>query len=132
MNRIEKGIRTFITRMQKNAGVENLTYFLIADRSQSITLVKKAWYGRQVFRTIEGNTSIVQYSDRDIHIPVEDLVFNGNRILPRRGHWVEIFEPEPKVKVRFELAAPEGEQVYRYMDTYNLVYRIHTRAVLFS
>lgn len=128
MNRIEKGVRTFILHMQKNAGVDVLTYYTSA--GVSVTLIKKAWYGRQMFRIIEGNTSIVQYSDRDIHIPVEDLVIGGARVLPSRGHWIEVFEPVPKVKVRYEIAAPEGEKEYRYMDTYNLVYRIHTRAVM--
>lgn len=119
---MERLIRTF----QRKLGIRNLVYH---SGVNTVVLERKAWTGRTAFRIsdISNEVSRIQWSDRDIFIPVADLSIGGNLHIPLQGDWMEIDFPEPYGLQRFEVSAPDGEQIFRYSDPQAMIYRIHVK-----
>lgn len=93
--------------------------------NQSLTLT--VWTGRTMFRVSDSDNTRVEWSDRDYFIDPDTLVFDSVKVIPRRGDWIEEVLPEPKGTERYELAAPENEQVFRWADSQHTFYRVHTK-----
>ena len=103
---------------------------IIYHRGDDEITIPTAWFGRQLFRIMDGNTSRVEWADRDFLIPVESLILDSVRFKPERGHWIEVTFIEPKGYQRFEVAAPDNEQPWRYSDPACRLYRIHTKEMV--
>jgi len=122
VNRVQKAVQHLIDVMLKNAPVE-LTYHRGND-SASVT----GWVGVTAFRVSEQSNSRVIWSDRDYLIPVANLKINGVLTEPDSGDWVE--ENINGTIRKFELIAPQGEQVWRYSDPQKMIFRLHTKEIV--
>ena len=126
MNRMYKGIQRLKQRLGTDANI-TVTY---KRGSDSITL-EGVWFGMQMFRIIDNDTNRVEWSDRDFLIPVEKLVINSNLAQPQRGDRIEVTMPLPYGLQKFEVSAPDNERPWRFSDQQGLLYRVHTKRVLY-
>ena len=83
-----------------------------------------ALVGKTVFRVDNGYGLFERVEARDYLIEVADLAQFGE---PARGDRVKE-TLNGKVEL-FEVMAPNGEDVFRYSDSYRKVFRIHTKHV---
>jgi hypothetical protein len=119
MNRFEQAFERLNQRLKDRVGKQIIYH--AGNNSINITTV----IGRTAFRIRDWNVSRLLWSDRDYFVNVDDLVINGVKIQPARGHWFE--EITPQSTETFEVSAPDGEQTWRYSDPEQTVYRIHTK-----
>lgn len=94
--------------------------------SESVVLTGKAWVGRTVFSRVprDGGAAVV-FGDRDYLIPAADLVVEGKRFEPERGH--QVVEVIDGTERTFELISPAGEPAWRWADPGRTFYRVHTQ-----
>lgn len=122
MNRMEKAVQQLINRMIKNVPVN-----IIYHRGSASTNIV-CWIGTTAFRITDQGNSRLKWSDRDYMIPVASLKINGVLVEPDYGDWIEETFTDGAVR-RFELMAPQGEQVWRHSDQQKMIYRIHTKEI---
>ena len=113
-------------------GVEWLQSQLTASASQSITYARTgqtsltitATIGRAFFRT-NGPTNgpAVSRSDVDFIIDPTDLDFGSGQVIPQRGDQIT-WNGET-----YEARAPQGEPLWRRVDAYGSLIRVHTLKV---
>lgn len=125
MNRFDRAMEQLKSRLKVDAKVS-----IVYHRGDEDIPITTTWFGRQLFRIMDGTNSRVEWSDRDFLIPVEDLVFNNIRVEPQRGDWIEVTFIQPKGYQRFEVAAPENEKPWRYSDPAGRLYRVHTKEMV--
>jgi hypothetical protein len=121
MNRMEKAVQQLINRMIATVPVN-----IIYHRGTASTNIV-CWIGTTAFRITDQGNSRLTWSDRDYMIPVASLKINGILIEPDYGDWIE--ETVFGTLRKFELMAPQGEQVWRHSDQQKMIYRIHTKEV---
>jgi hypothetical protein len=69
----------------------------------------------------------MEWTDRDFLIAAEDLVFDGQAVLPQRGD--RIRETRDARVLVYEVTAPAGEPEWRWSDPFGKLLRIHTKQV---
>jgi hypothetical protein len=120
VNRMQQAIAILKQKLQASAGI-----IVIYHRGSASTNVG-CWLGNTAFRVNDQTNSRLVWSERDYLIPVENLKINGVLVTPTYGDWIEETD-QNNVTRRFELSAPQGEQVWRYSDQQKTLYRIHTK-----
>lgn len=110
------------------AGVTVTYYNEIGDSFQPAG----CWQGQTPFRVEDGDNNRVVWREFDLLIPVASLKLNGVLFEPKQGHWITIVLPDPYGTQRFEVNAPNNEQVFRYMDHECTVYRVHFKRMVYT
>ena len=92
------------------------------------TLAVQATVGRTLLKLDDGYGGVLlQWTDRDFLIRAEDLVIDGQAILPQRGD--TIHEVHSGVTYTYEVLAPGKEPVWKWSDLYRSLLRIHTKQI---
>lgn len=102
-------------------------------RANRSKIIDTAWMGRTPFRVneeVEGRAKI-EWQERDYLIPVADLKIDGVLIKPQLGDWIEQIIPAVANPNTYKVSAPQGEQIWRYSDPQETVFRIHTKRFQF-
>lgn len=88
-----------------------------------------ATFGRKLFQLQDIDGGIrMQWSDRDFIFPATSLDFGGGPVLPRRGDTVTV-DLGDGTGIVYEVAAPGGEQPYRWSDPFKKSLRVHAKQV---
>ena len=88
----------------------------------------QATVGNTVFRFDDAHGGVTRYVSRDFLIRVEDLVLDGEAVLPKRGD--RIREPHgEQVHVHEVMGPGRDEPHWRYSDPHRRTLRIHTKQV---
>lgn len=115
----------FIPLMERDASTPGpVTY---RRGAETVDLTGKCWPGRWVVTEVpqEGG-GYVTYGDRDLMIPAARLITaSGDRFEPEEGH--RITELIDGTLWNFDVLPPAGEPAQRWMDTDQLVYRVHLK-----
>jgi hypothetical protein len=93
--------------------------------SQSATLF--ATIGKTVFAIDDGRGAVLQHESRDFLILAENLVLEGQTVLPERGD--RIRETQGDITFVYEVLAPGNEPCWRYSDPYRKTIRIHAKQI---
>jgi hypothetical protein len=83
--------------------------------------VVRATVGRTEFKTDDGETVRIEFTDRDFLILATELVLSGNPTLPERGD--KVWETQDGTVYVFEVMD------WRYSDPYRQTLRIETKLV---
>jgi hypothetical protein len=86
-----------------------------------------ATVGKTVFRVDNGYGLLERHETRDYLVSANDLVLDGQTVLPKAGD--RVIEAEAKMIFTYEVMAPGNEPVWRYSDPYRKTLRIHTKLV---
>lgn len=94
-------------------------------RRGDATVTIRATVGKSVLKLQDdyGNVRVV-YTDKDFIVAAEDLILDGQRILPERGD--KITETIGDKTITWAVAAPGNEPEWRWCDPYQVMIRIHT------
>jgi hypothetical protein len=135
-NRLQRGVEWLSKRHGQAAALASIIYVRASEfdggsgQPDSVTLYNVT-AGNYAFRIedrfLPGN-SRVEWSDRDYLIPRNKLLISSVLVEPARGDY--ILETLPSGTYKFELYAPNDEQVWRWSEPEQVTYRIHTRKVL--
>jgi hypothetical protein len=106
---------------------ERVTVSIIYHRGTQSATITTGWISQTAFRTEERGQSNLYWNDRDYCIPVSDLKLNGVRVQPQKGDWIEQVFDNPEATLTFEVSAPIGEQLWRFLDRERKIYLIHTK-----
>lgn len=129
MNRMQKAVQRLQTVLGdpvSGVGVA-ITYFKSAGESFAVS---GAWQGRTPFRVENGDNNRVIWREFDLLIPVASLKYNDVLFTPAQGHYISIVLPNPYGVTRFEVNAPNEEQVFRYSDHECTIYRVHFKRMV--
>jgi len=116
-------------------GLARLTQILKDRVSQPVTYIRgplaitvSATFGQKLLKLDNGaGTNYLEWTDMDFLIPTEDLVIQGESIIPERGDLIEI--PFTTKTERFEVAPYGNDSCWRYSDPNQTIVRIHTKHV---
>jgi hypothetical protein len=122
-NRLLEGQKWLNERMGKFASVDIIYHTKVDEWS----LIQGVWQGRTAFRVSDQINTRLIWNEADFLIPVNLLIVNGNLIQPKKNHYIYIAYPIPDVDMWFEIAAPDGEQEWRFSDETRTRYRVHTK-----
>jgi len=88
----------------------------------------QATIGRTLLRLDDGYGGVrMEWTDRDFLIHADDLVLNGNAVLPERGDLIR--ETQGGKTFVYEVMAPGKEPAWRRSDVFRKVLRIHAKQV---
>lgn len=122
MHLLEWGQRWLNNQLQQFASRE-----VVYQREVS-TVTVQATVGRTLLKLDDGYGGVMmQWTDRDFLIRAEDLVIDGQAVLPQRGD--TIHEVQSGVTYTYEVLAPGKEPVWKWSDLYRSLLRIHTKQI---
>ena len=88
----------------------------------------QATIGRTLLKLDDGYGGVrMEWTDRDFLIHADDLVLNGNAVLPERGDLIR--ETQGGKTFVYEVMAPGKEPAWRWSDVFRKVLRIHAKQV---
>ena len=87
----------------------------------------QASIGRTEFQVDDGSGVMIQDVSRDFIVLAADLALGSANIEPQRGD--RITESINGRVFVYEVAAPGGQQPWRWSDPFGTAYRIHTKRV---
>jgi hypothetical protein len=90
----------------------------------SATVAINATVGRTEFAVTDGTGMELRYESRDYLFPAASLILSGAAALPTEGDRIT----ETVGGAVYDVLAPSGSQVYRYVDEFRLSFRVHTKA----
>jgi hypothetical protein len=93
----------------------------------SRTLDVSATIGKTLFEVDDGYGVLLRHESRDYLVLADDLVLDGQPIVPQRGDRVR--EVQGSTTFVYEVTAPGKEPAWRYSDPYRKTLRIHTKQV---
>ena len=89
----------------------------------------RAMVGKTIFWATDSDGAEIRSESRDyIGIPAADLILNEALVTPQEGDTISEVIPNGNTLV-CEVMAPDGEQLFRYMDEGHTLFRIHTKHV---
>ena len=97
-------------------------------RRGALSASVQATIGETVFRLSDPLGAEVRHVRRDYLILAEDLVLDGQTVLPERGDRIEETEGS-ETQVHEVMGPGGGEPDWRYSDPYRKTLRIHTKHV---
>lgn len=124
MNLLSKGQALLTRLLAKDASPAGPVRFVRKVGGAEVDLTGRCWVGRTVFSRlpVDGGPAIV-FGDRDYLVPVTALVGP-----PVEGDYfeAEVAGTEPEI---FRVAKVYDEPAWRYSDSGETIYRIHTKKV---
>lgn len=88
----------------------------------------QATIGRTLLKLDDGYGGVrMEWTDREFLIHADDLVLNGNAVLPERGDLIR--ETQGGKTFVYEVMAPGKEPAWRWSDVFRKVLRIHAKQV---
>ncbi len=94
-------------------------------RSDGTKLQVKARFGTTEIEYDDGGGRI-HARRRDFIVDAEDLVVNGDRVLPAAGDTIEWFDAARSETLTYEVM-PIGDKHYEPVDSFHRQWRIHAR-----